>query len=133
MLLANQFAIQMCRELVPLFPGFSERARETLLGYRWPGNIRELKNVVERSVYRHGTSDSELDIIINPFHQPLPLQSPPQTLPRPAGPTACGSASLQQQKPAAAESAAGEVIRNRRRRCWVNLPPAAGAAQKHQL
>lgn len=71
MLLANQFAIQMCRELgLPLFPGFSERARETLLGYRWPGNIRELKNVVERSVYRHGTSDSELDnIIINPFHQ----------------------------------------------------------------
>lgn len=38
MLLANQFAIQMCRELgLPLFPGFSDRARETLLGYRWPG------------------------------------------------------------------------------------------------
>ncbi|MEF3091360.1 phage shock protein operon transcriptional activator [Raoultella sp. WB_B2P2-3] len=76
MLLANQFAIQMCRELgLPLFPGFSERASATLSGYRWPGNIRELKNVVERSVYRHGTSDSELDnIIINPFQpqQPLP-------------------------------------------------------------
>ena len=43
MLLANQFAIQMCRELgLPLFPGFSERATATLLGYRWPGNIREL-------------------------------------------------------------------------------------------
>uniref|UniRef100_UPI003F55542D helix-turn-helix domain-containing protein n=2 Tax=Enterobacteriaceae TaxID=543 RepID=UPI003F55542D len=34
------------------------------------GNIRELKNVVERSVYRHGSSESELDnIIINPFRQ----------------------------------------------------------------
>ncbi|HEP0608430.1 TPA: phage shock protein operon transcriptional activator [Raoultella ornithinolytica] len=90
MLLANQFAIQMCRELgLPLFPGFCDRARETLLGYRWPGNIRELKNVVERSVYRHGTSDSELDnIIINPFHQPLPLQSPPADVAaNPAGPT----------------------------------------------
>lgn len=44
MLLANQFAIQMCRELgLPLFPGFSERAVDTLLAYRWPGNIRELK------------------------------------------------------------------------------------------
>lgn len=71
MLLANQFAIQMCRELgLPLFPGFSERAIATLLGYRWPGNIRELKNVVERSVYRHGDSEHELDaIILNPFRQ----------------------------------------------------------------
>jgi psp operon transcriptional activator len=70
MLLANQFAIQMCRELgLPLFPGFSERAAATLLGYRWPGNIRELKNVVERSVYRHGSSERELDNIINPFRQ----------------------------------------------------------------
>ncbi|EPY7325076.1 phage shock protein operon transcriptional activator [Klebsiella quasipneumoniae] len=71
MLLANQFAIQMCRELgLPLFPGFSERATATLLGYRWPGNIRELKNVVERSVYRHGDSEHELDaIILNPFLQ----------------------------------------------------------------
>ncbi|WP_440481925.1 phage shock protein operon transcriptional activator, partial [Serratia marcescens] len=69
MLLAEHFAIQMCRELaLPLFPGFTERARQTLLEYGWPGNVRELKNVVERSVYRHGDSDSPLDeIIINPF------------------------------------------------------------------
>ncbi|QRG81031.1 phage shock protein operon transcriptional activator [Citrobacter sp. R56] len=69
MLMAEHFAIQMCREIrLPLFPGFSERAKETLLHYRWPGNIRELKNVVERSVYRHGTSDYPLDeIILNPF------------------------------------------------------------------
>lgn len=71
MLLADQFAIQMCRELgLPLFPGFSERATGTLLGYHWPGNIRELKNVVERSVYRHGSSETELDnIILDPFRR----------------------------------------------------------------
>ena len=74
MLLAGQFAIQMCRELgLPLFPGFSQHARETLLDYRWPGNIRELKNVVERSVYRHGSSETELDeIVIDPFNRSLP-------------------------------------------------------------
>lgn len=73
MLMAEHFAIQMCRELrLPLFPGFTERARETLLHYRWPGNIRELKNVVERSVYRHGTSEVALDeIIIDPFQRAL--------------------------------------------------------------
>jgi len=80
MLLAEQFAIQMCRELgLPLFPGFSQHARETLLDYRWPGNIRELKNVVERSVYRHGSSETELDeIVIDPFHRPtqLPVDKP---------------------------------------------------------
>jgi len=79
MLMADHFAIQMCRELrLPLFPGFTERARETLMDYRWPGNIRELKNVVERSVYRHGTSEVPLDeIIIDPFHRAPPLPSAP--------------------------------------------------------
>jgi psp operon transcriptional activator len=69
MLMAEHFAIQMCRELqLPLFPGFSEEAQQTLLNYGWPGNIRELKNVVERSVYRHGSSEEEVDeIILDPF------------------------------------------------------------------
>ncbi|MEO3988864.1 phage shock protein operon transcriptional activator [Pseudocitrobacter cyperus] len=84
MLMANHFAIQMCRELgMPLFPGFTEHARETLMDYRWPGNIRELKNVVERSVYRHGSSEIPLDdIIIDPFqrhtvHAPQPAPAMP--------------------------------------------------------
>ncbi len=69
MLLAQHFAIQMCRELdLPLFPGFTEQAKQQLQNYNWPGNIRELKNVVERSVYRHGENADQLDnIIINPF------------------------------------------------------------------
>lgn len=69
MLLAENFAISMCQELgLPFFPGFSDSACQILLDYSWPGNIRELKNVVERSVYRHGTSDKTLNnIIIDPF------------------------------------------------------------------
>ena len=47
------------------------QASETVLvHYDWPGNIRELKNVVERSVYRHGTSDYPLnEIVIDPFRR----------------------------------------------------------------
>ncbi|ECC9426149.1 phage shock protein operon transcriptional activator, partial [Salmonella enterica subsp. diarizonae] len=84
MLMAEHFAIQMCRELrLPLFPGFTDRAKETLLHYAWPGNVRELKNVVERSVYRHGSSEHPLDeIVIDPF------QRHPDEPPAPAQPTA---------------------------------------------
>ncbi|UAK18823.1 phage shock protein operon transcriptional activator [Kluyvera sp. CRP] len=81
MLMAEHFAIQMCRELkLPLFPGFTDRARDTLLHYRWPGNIRELKNVVERSVYRHGSIDEPLDdIIIDPFRRQPAIPDEPAT------------------------------------------------------
>jgi psp operon transcriptional activator len=76
MLMAEHFAIQMCRELnLPLFPGFTDHARATLLDYRWPGNIRELKNVVERSVYRHASIEEPLDnIILDPFQRPVSVQ-----------------------------------------------------------
>lgn len=67
MLLADHFALQMARELDLNFtPEFTPRAEQTLLDYPWPGNIRELKNVVERMVYR--SEDGEIDeIIFDPF------------------------------------------------------------------
>ncbi|WP_039056041.1 phage shock protein operon transcriptional activator [Enterobacter sp. Bisph1] len=81
MLMADHFAIQMCRELkLPLFPGFTDHARDVLLNYAWPGNIRELKNVVERSVYRHGSSDTPLDsIILDPFNRESLSETPVAT------------------------------------------------------
>ena len=51
-------------------PTFSSEAERKLGAYRWPGNIRELKNVVERSVYRSGDSvirEIEFDPFCNPF------------------------------------------------------------------
>jgi psp operon transcriptional activator len=81
MLMAEHFAIQMCRELnQPLFPGFTDHAQETLLSYRWPGNIRELKNVVERSVYRHASFEVPLDnIILDPFQRPVTVEDVAET------------------------------------------------------
>lgn len=105
MILAQQFAIEMCLELrLPLFTGFSARARHTLEQYPWPGNIRELKNVVERSVYRHGDRDTLLDdIVINPFARrtsmyPLDPADPPPASTLPALPLDLRQWQLAQEK-----------------------------------
>jgi psp operon transcriptional activator len=68
MMLAEHFAINMARELqLDLFAGFSNKARDILLDYQWPGNIRELKNVVERAVYRTPPNVPVYEINIDPF------------------------------------------------------------------
>ncbi|WP_416305577.1 phage shock protein operon transcriptional activator [Neptunicella sp. SCSIO 80796] len=69
LLLAEHFAINMARELeMELFSGFTEKARRSLMEYHWPGNIRELKNVVERAVYRCNNPHLPVhEIILDPF------------------------------------------------------------------
>ncbi len=69
MMLAEHFAINMARELdMELFSGFTEKAKRTLLDYEWPGNIRELKNVVERAVYRSNNPNLPVhQIVLDPF------------------------------------------------------------------
>ncbi|MDO9015538.1 MAG: sigma 54-interacting transcriptional regulator [Deltaproteobacteria bacterium] len=49
--LARVFAARVSAQLVrPLVPTLSPEALALLEGYRWPGNIRELRNTVERAV-----------------------------------------------------------------------------------
>lgn len=72
LMLAEHFAITMARELeFELFSGFTEKAKRAMLDYAWPGNIRELKNVIERSVYRCNNPHLPVhDLIIDPFESP---------------------------------------------------------------
>jgi len=48
--LARHFLAQYCKELKKGVGDFSEDALEFLSRYPWPGNIRELKNAIERAV-----------------------------------------------------------------------------------
>ena len=68
-ILAEHFAVNMAMDLErEYFPGFTNEAQEALQRYHWPGNIRELKNAVERSVYRSRSPDAAVDLIsIDPF------------------------------------------------------------------
>jgi len=73
LMLAEHFAINMARELeFELFSGFTEKAKRAMLEYTWPGNIRELKNVIERSVYRCNNPHLPVhELIIDPFESPF--------------------------------------------------------------
>jgi len=69
-LLAGHFASRMAFELErEEIPQFSEVAMAKLVAYPWPGNIRELKNVVERAVYRAESPLIE-EIDFDPFRSP---------------------------------------------------------------
>ncbi|MFB2727749.1 phage shock protein operon transcriptional activator [Shewanella mangrovisoli] len=72
MTLAEYFAVGMARQLkLELFSGFSASAVDQLMSHDWPGNIRELKNVVERSVYRSSSENRPIEqIILDPFASP---------------------------------------------------------------
>ena len=71
LLLAEHFAINMATELgADLFAGFTDPAKQKLREHAWPGNLRELKNVVERAVYRHGAGAPVDDIVLDPFSSP---------------------------------------------------------------
>ena len=70
MLLANHFADRIAYELGrEEMVVFTENARKSMEKYEWRGNIRELKNVVERAVYR---SDGNVidKIVFDPFKSP---------------------------------------------------------------
>ena len=50
LLLAAHFLERFCRELSKPGLRLSQEARERVLAYEWPGNIRELQNAIERAV-----------------------------------------------------------------------------------
>jgi psp operon transcriptional activator len=84
MLLARHFASRMLYELgIEEELEFSPEAERALEEYRWSGNVRELKNVVERAVYRagSGTIESiEFDPFALPYFPVAPEPSEPQPL-----------------------------------------------------
>jgi len=70
--LAEHFAIRMTRDMGrEVFSGFTTAATERLCNHPWPGNVRQLKNVVERAVYRHDETDELVgNIQFDPFESP---------------------------------------------------------------
>jgi formate hydrogenlyase transcriptional activator len=66
-LLVGFMAAQLSRKLGKPIQGFSARSMDWILNYDWPGNIRELQNVVERAAILAQTPVLEVD--------PVPLSA----------------------------------------------------------
>ncbi len=70
----NRMALEINRGTIP---ELSAEVTSRLLSYPWPGNIRELKNTMERAVYRT-EGDVINSVTINPFKNPFPPVDAPQ-------------------------------------------------------
>ncbi|WP_119394341.1 sigma 54-interacting transcriptional regulator [Salinibius halmophilus] len=70
--LADHFAMKMAIELGhEQFSGFSSTAMEQLMDWHWPGNIRELKNTIERSVALNDDPSEPVEhILLDPLRKP---------------------------------------------------------------
>lgn len=78
LILAEHFAVGMVKEIGgDFFAGFSDKVEKALRSYSWPGNIRELKNVIERAVYQN--ADGHITrLVFNPFDSPYRLNKSAQ-------------------------------------------------------
>jgi len=63
LLLALHFANQTARRYGLQFDGFSNEAGDALLDYSWPGNVREMKHLLERAVLLNGGGILDEDIL----------------------------------------------------------------------
>ncbi len=66
--LANTLRIKVAKRLGIYVEGISKEALEYLRSYDWPGNIRELENVIERAI-----NLLDVDLMIKPEHLPKRL------------------------------------------------------------
>ena len=67
--LSYHFLRHFCKKTGKRIEGFSDDALEMLVGYEWPGNVRQLKNVIERLVIM---SDRKIVDSIDLMEPPLP-------------------------------------------------------------
>ncbi len=89
-LLADHFGRAMAHDLDWTgFAGFTPEALARLEAHPWPGNVREIKNVVERAVAHAPQPGAPIDhILFDPFESPYRPAAPPDAetarVPRPA-------------------------------------------------
>lgn len=78
--LAEFFLARLCEENGKPIKRLTECAQIKLMAYHWPGNIRELANVMERTVVMNPSDTLEAEQLMLD-HPTVPLKCPPPSLP----------------------------------------------------
>ncbi len=63
--IAQSFLGEICEEYGVPLKKFSDKALKALQSYHWTGNIRELRNMVERLIILSGKEITEEDVLLN--------------------------------------------------------------------
>jgi len=84
LLIARHFLAQFAREEGRAFTGYSAAAEQALVVFAWPGNVRQLQNVVRNIVVLHNGERVELDMIPRAVRRVTDERGP--AVPEPAPP-----------------------------------------------
>lgn len=125
-LLASHLAAQCARRLGKRISGIEQSAVDLLVSYRWPGNIRELQNVIERAVILSSEGVITVDTIRvdhadAPTTAPGVAPLPPEEM-LPVAPAARRRSRTPRRKPSSGHSAGqkgGSADPEARQRCWT--------------
>ncbi|GJL54836.1 MAG: hypothetical protein NPIRA02_19680 [Nitrospirales bacterium] len=78
--LAEYFMAEYCRQFKRKCQSIEADTLERLIQYAWPGNIRELKNVLERAMILSNASELKIDETLVNVHRPDSGDLPPTKL-----------------------------------------------------
>ena len=121
------------------WPGFGPRALAAMEGYDWPGYVRELRNVIERAIYRWPDRDKPVDALsFDPFAspwQPVVRKSAAKAVDGGASPTVADAPSAATTMPtgpvsdmrAAVDAYERQILSDTMARCRFNQKVAAEA------
>ena len=82
-LLVKHFIDKVCININRPHPEISVAQMKFLKQYHWPGNIRELENIIERQIILAKNNKINFEFLVNETvynNEPLPLNPPPQLM-----------------------------------------------------
>ena len=121
LLIARYFLDGFAREDGKSLRAFTPEAEAALLAYHWPGNVRQLQNVIRSMVVLNDGDTVTADMLPGPIRG---VAAPVRSVAQPA-PAECGSTLRSSIKPL--DEVIRETIENAIDRCGGSVPKAAAA------